>query len=108
MEGFAAELSHLVGNKGSVLAVGQHVVHAILHRPLANTTMGILTNLAQLQHIGQHGNGAALAMVGLLGFRQGFKRRLHGSGAGVISVVDKGNIANINYLLAATSEASCS
>ena len=67
--------------------------------------MGILADCAQLQHIGQHGNGAALAMVGLLGFRQGFKRRLHGSGAGVISVVDKGNIANIDNLLAAACKA---
>ena len=67
--------------------------------------MGILADVTQLQHIGQYGNGTTLAVARLLGLRQGFERRLHGGGAGVIGVVDKGNIADVDDFLATACEA---
>ena len=67
--------------------------------------MSVLADLAQLQHVRQHGDGASLAAIGLLSLGQGLQRRLHGGRAGVISVVDKGNVANIDNLLATAGEA---
>ena len=107
MASFAAELFDLFADISSLRSIGQHIVDAVFYGPAAYAAVRILADSAQLQHICQHSNRAYSAMRRLLRLSQSFQRCLHRSRAGVIGIVDKGDVTDIDNLLTAAGQTCC-
>ena len=83
------------GNAPGLLAIGNEVVHLVLHGLTAHLFVGGAADTAQLQHIAQQGK-AALAGI----FPEHGQRGLHAVGVGVVAILNDIHASDVHHLLA--------